>query len=71
MTGTGDPVQSHPPQCLTCWWWGLRDSGSVPEVNRQCHRFPPIATRNAEGEIESEWPWTNHRDYCGEHRAYE
>lgn len=60
---------AEPERCLTCQWWGLRDSASIPEANRQCHRFPPIATRGAEGEIENHWPWTNQRDYCGEHRG--
>ncbi len=59
-----------PPRCLTCWWWGLRDSGSIPEVNRQCHRFPPSASCDPDGNTVTHWPWTNQHDYCGEHRAY-
>ena len=66
-----NPETTEPARCLSCHWWGLRDSSSVPEANRQCHRFPPIATRDADGEMMSEWPWTNQRDYCGEHRAYD
>lgn len=59
---------ARPSRCLTCWWWGFEDSESDQMVNRQCRRFPPVANRGADGDVEAHWPWTNQHDYCGEHK---
>jgi hypothetical protein len=49
--------------CIYCKFWD-RDGPPTP-ARRRCLRYPPVQIFNGK-EPETQWPWTDSFDRCGE-----
>lgn len=56
--------------CTNCQFWNAawRDSGAL-FLAGQCRRHAPVAI--AETPIDSRWPQTYGREWCGDHKQYD